>query len=116
MRRWSWHRTRVLLLALLVGVGMSLSFSHPSAMSVKMTLAAEMADSGSDGCHGCDGDGGADMVRCPSLCASPAQGLLPGEPADLPLATPAGCQIAHLLVTGHTSSPDPGPPKLLILG
>jgi len=113
-----WHRTRALLLALLLGAGVSLSFGQASAMSVHMAIAAETADVGSDGCDGCDGadDSGADAMSCLSVCASATHGLLPGEPAELPWASRAGFQIAHVLSNGHVSSPDHGPPKLLILG
>jgi hypothetical protein len=116
MRRRCWHRARVLLLAVLLGLGTSLSFSHASAMSAKMAL--EMTHPGSAGCHGGDGDdhGGVDTLGCLSLCASAAHGLLPGEPADPASASRAGFQMAHMLVTGHVSAPDHGPPKPLILG
>jgi hypothetical protein len=109
---------RVLLLAVVLGVGMSLSFSQASAMRAKMAIATEMAHAGSDGCHGCVGDdhGGADMSGCLSLCASAGQGLLPEEPTDLVAASGAGLEIAHMLVSGHATTPDHGPPKRLILG
>jgi hypothetical protein len=102
----------------LLGVGMSLSLGQASAMSAKMAITTDMAHAGSDGCHGCDGDDhrGADTFSCVSLCASATQGLLPGEPAVLPSASGAGFQIAQMLVTGHATIPDHGPPKLLILG
>jgi hypothetical protein len=112
----------VLLLAVVLGVGMSLSFNQASAMLAKMAIATEMAHAGSDGCHACAGDdhGGADTLSCLSfsclsLCASAAQGLLPEEPADLVAASGAGLEIAHMLVSGHATTPDHGPPKLLIL-
>jgi hypothetical protein len=118
MRGRSWHRARVLLLAVLLGAGMSLSFSQASAMAAKMALAPEMAHAGSAACPGCDGDdrGGADTFSCLLLCAFAAHGLLPGEPADLASASGARFQIAHRLVTGHASAPDHGPPKPVILG
>ena len=42
MKRRAWHRTRVLLMALLLGVGMSLSPVQASAMAAKMAIAAEI--------------------------------------------------------------------------
>jgi len=81
-------------------------------------IAIEMADLQSEGCHGCDGadDSAADAMSCLSVCASAAQGVLPGEPADLPWASRAAFRIAHVLGDGHVSSTDHGPPKLLTLG
>jgi len=87
-------------------------------MSAHMAIAAATVDLGSDLCHGCEGAdaSGADAMSCLSLCASAAHGLVPGEPADVPWASPTTFQIAHVLSNGHVSSPDPGPPKLLTLG
>ena len=39
MKRWSWHQTRVLLLAILLGLGMSLSFVQGSVMAAAMAVA-----------------------------------------------------------------------------
>jgi len=116
MRSSCWHGTRLLLLALLLGAGISLSFGQASAMSAPMAVAT--ADLGSDRCHGCDGadDGCADTMSCVSLCASPAHGLVPGESADLLSASRTAFQIAHVLGNGHVSSPEHGPPKLLAFG
>jgi hypothetical protein len=68
MKRWSWHRTRVLLLAVLLGLGMSLSFVQGSVMVTTMAVAADGADHGSSGCDGC-GRGGdhKDMNEAPAL-------------------------------------------------
>jgi hypothetical protein len=116
MKPSCWYRTRALLLALLLGAGVGLSFGQASAMSAR--IAIEMADLGSDGCHGCDGaeNDGADAMSCLLVCASAAQGVLPGEPADLSWASRAAFRIAHVLGNGHVSSTDHGPPKLLTLG
>jgi hypothetical protein len=101
-----------------LGAGISLSFGQANAVSAHMAVAAQMADSGSDQCQGCDcaADSGADAMSCLSACASAAQGVLPGEPADLPWASRAIFRVAHVLGIGHVSSPAHGPPKPLTLG
>jgi hypothetical protein len=118
MTRRSWHRTRVLLLAVLLGLGMSLSFVQGGVMAVEMAVAADGAHHGPSGCDGC-GDGSdheTDAGMCLSMCGSAAQGLLPGEPAALPPASEASFQVARLLLGGRSHSPDHGPPKTLTLG
>jgi len=118
MTRRSWHRTRVLLLAVLLGLGMSLSFVQGGVMAVEMAVAADGAHHGPSGCDGC-GDGNeheTDAGMCLSMCGSAAQGLLPGEPAALPPASEASFQVARLLLGGRSHSPDHGPPKTLTLG
>ena len=112
------YRARALLMALLLGVGVSLPLVQASAMAAKMAVAAEMAMPGSDGCDGCGGGdlGGADTRSCLAICAGGALGLLPGEPADLPATFRASFHAAHVLCGGRTTTPDHGPPKILTLG
>jgi hypothetical protein len=117
MKRWSWHRTRVLLLAVLLGLGMSLSFVQGGVMAAEMAVAADGAHHGTSGCDGCGGsDHETDADMCLSVCGSAAQGLLPGEPAALSPASEASFQLARLLLGGRSHSPDHGPPKTLTLG
>jgi hypothetical protein len=117
MKRWSWHRTRVLLLTVLLGLGMSLSFVQGGVMAAEMAVAADGAHHGTSGCDGCGGsDHEADAGVCLSVCGSAAQGLLPGEPAALPAASKASFQVARVLLGGRSHSPDHGPPKILALG
>jgi hypothetical protein len=117
MKRRSWHRTRVLLLAVLLGLGMSLSFVQGGVMAAEMAVAADGAHHGPSGCDGCGGsDHETDAGMCLSVCGSGAQGLLPGEPAILPPTSEAGFQVARLLLGGRSHSPDHGPPKTLTLG
>jgi hypothetical protein len=117
MKRWSSHRTRVLLLAVLLGVGMSLFFVQGGVMAAEMAVAADGAHHGPSGCDGCGGgDHKADAGMCLSVCGSAAQGLVPGEPVALPPASRATFQAVHLLLDGRSNSPDHGPPKTLTLG
>jgi hypothetical protein len=118
MKRWSWHRRRVLLLAVLLGLGMSLSFVQGSAMAATMAVAADGAHHGSSGCDGCGGGDHKDMNAgtCLTVCASAAQGLISGELFPLPPACRTGFQVAQLLLSGQFHTPDHGPPKTLTLG
>jgi hypothetical protein len=118
MKRWSWHRTRVLLLAVLLGLGMSLSVVQSSMMAMAMSIAADGADYGSGGCDGCGSGDHNDMnaATCLSACGPAAQGLMPGELLTLPVASRTDFQIARLHLSGQSHSPEHGPPKILILG
>src|ERR687891_1085983 len=117
MKRWSWHRTRALLLAVSLGLGMSLSFVQGSVMAAGIIVAADGAHHGPSGCDGCGGgDHKADAGMCLSVCGSPAQGLVPGEPVALLPASRANFQAVWLVVGGRCHSPDHGPPKTLTLG
>jgi hypothetical protein len=118
MKRWSWHRTRVLLLAVLLGLGISLSFVPGSVMAVAMSVAADGAHHGTSGCDGCGGGDHKDMNAgtCLAVCGSAAQGLMSTEPLTLPSASRTGFQVAHLRISGQFHTPDHGPPKTLTLG
>jgi hypothetical protein len=118
MNRWSWHRTRVLLLALLLGVAMGLSFVQGSVMAVAMAATANGAHHGPSDCDGCGGGDHKDMkdAACLTVCASAAQGLMSGELLTLPSTSRIGFQLVHLLLSGQIVNPDHGPPKILILG
>jgi hypothetical protein len=118
MKRWPWHRTRVLLLAVLLGVGMSLSLVQGSVMAAEMAITANGAHDGSSGCHGCDGGDhqGMEAGACLAVCPSAAQGLMPAELLMLPPASRTNFQIARPQLSGEFHSPDHGPPKTLTLG
>jgi hypothetical protein len=118
MKRWSWHRTRVLLLALLLGVGTIPSFVQTSVMAAEMAVAADSGHHGPSDCKGC---GGGDHKSgntgiCLSVCGSAAQGLVPEELLTPPSDSPNRLQVAHLLVSDQSHNPDHGPPKILTLG
>ena len=117
MKRWSWHRTRVLLLAVCLGLGMSLSFVQGSVMAAEMAVAVDGAPHGPSDCDGCGGsDHMTDAGMCLSVCGSAAQGMLPGQLMALPPASRATFQAVGLLLDGRTNSPDHGPPRTLTLG
>jgi hypothetical protein len=117
MKRWSWHRTRVLLLAVCLGLGMSLSFVQSSVMAMDMAIATDGAHHGPSDCDGGGGsDPKSDAGMCLSVCGSAAQGVLPGQLTALPPASRAAFQAARLLLGGRSHSPDHGPPKILTLG
>jgi hypothetical protein len=111
------HRIRVLLLALLLALGMSLSFVQGGLMAAEMAVSAEAGHSGSGDCDGCGSrDHTADAGMCLSVCGSAAHGMLPAEPLALSSASRASFQAVYLLLAGRSHSPDHGPPKLLTLG
>jgi hypothetical protein len=114
MKRWSWHRTRVLLLAVLLGLGMSLSLVQGSVMAAEMAIAADGAHHGPSDCDGCGGGNhqGMDARTCLAVCGMAAQGLMPGELLTLPSTSRADFQIAQLRLSGQFHSPDHGPPKI----
>jgi hypothetical protein len=105
-------------MALLLGVGMSLSLVQASAMAAKMAVTGVMTTPGSGACDGCadDGPDGVDLSSCLAACGAALHGLLPGEPADLPAAFRAGIDTTYLLFSGRMIAPEHGPPKILILG
>jgi hypothetical protein len=117
MTRLSWHRTRVLLLAILLGLGMSSSFVQGGLMAAEMAVAPEAGHTGSSDCDACGGgDHKADPGMCLSVCGSTAHGMLLIEPLALSPASQATFEAVRLLLGGRSHSPDHGPPKILTLG
>jgi hypothetical protein len=117
MDRWSLPRTRILLLAVLVGLGISWSQVQGGAMAVEMVLAADGAYHGPNGCDGCDGDhNDINAASCLALCGSAAPGLMPEELLTLLSGSRTDLQSARLSFSSQFHSPDHGPPKILILG
>jgi hypothetical protein len=105
---------RALLLALVLGVAMSVAFVQGGVMAAKMAVAAE--GFGPSGCDGCSGDHDTDISTCLSVCGSAAHGLLPGDPVALFSTVPVVFGTARLVGAGRTTKPDHGPPKLLTPG
>jgi hypothetical protein len=118
MKSWSWHRTRVLLLAVLLGLGMNLSYVQGGVMAAEMAVAADGAHNGPSGCSGCGGGDHNNMNAgtCLAVCGPAAQGLMPGELLTLPSASRTAVQAARLHLSSQFHSPDHGPPKILTLG
>jgi hypothetical protein len=114
MNRRTWHRTQTLLLAVLLGLGMSLWFVQGSVMAAEMAVAADDARHGASGCDDCGGGNheGMDAGTCLAVCGTAAQGLMPGELLTLPSTSRADFQIAQLRLSGQFHSPDHGPPKI----
>jgi hypothetical protein len=118
MTRWSWHQTRVLLLAVLLGLGMSVPFVQGSVMAAEMAIAADGVHHGPSGCDGCGGGDhpSMDAGTCLAVCGTAAQGLMPGELLTLPSASRTSLQVARIHLSSQFHSPDHGPPKTLTVG
>jgi hypothetical protein len=118
MRRTPLHRLHFLVLAAFLGLGLSLSAVQAGIMSVQMEIAAMLPEPGSDECAGCGGgdDGRVEVDSCLSVCGAAAHALLPGGPVALPSASRASIRARYLVLGGRSHSPDPGPPKALVLG
>jgi len=116
----------VMLLAVFLTAGFSLSAAQASVMSAKMTMAADegmtmpsgmgkMVDAAMNGdCKACikgAGDNGNPM-HCPPSCISPVLAVLPQDftvKAVPPMQQPSGQPAASL--HGRSSLPDPYPPR-----
>jgi hypothetical protein len=117
MKRWSWHGTQALLLALLLGLGMSLSVFHDRLMAAEMAVMADDAHHRQGGCASCCGHHeGMDADTCLAVCGTAAQGPMPEQLLTLPPASRSDVQIARLHLSGQSHSPDHGPPKILTIG
>jgi hypothetical protein len=118
MKRWSWHRTRILFLAFWLGLGMSLSVVQGGAMAVEMTLAADHVHHGPNGCDGCGGGDHNNMnaSSCLAVCGTASPGLTPEELLTLLSVSRTDLQSARLSFSSQFHSPDHGPPKILSLG
>ena len=132
MARWSPKHALVMLLAVFLTAGFSLSATQASVMSAKMMMTtgsgmampadtgmAEMADTGMNGnCNAClngAGDTGKPM-HCPPTCIAPVLALLPQGLAItvVPSVQQPSARPMPLL-HGRSSSPDPFPPKSIDL-
>jgi hypothetical protein len=118
MKRWRWHRTRVLLLAGLLGLGMSLTLVQGDVMAAEMAIAADDAHHRPSGCGGCGGGDHNSMnaATCLAICGLASQVLISVELLTLPSAARTGFQVAQRLRNGQFHSPDHGPPKILTHG
>jgi hypothetical protein len=109
----------VLLLAVFVTVGMSLSVVQASNMSIKMMdMASSMGKSGGGSCNDCGGPGDtSSMAACAaSGCVAPVAAHFPSvEVLDM-----ASTAIHHLhldvSLLGLDSRPDPYPPRTSHIG
>jgi hypothetical protein len=103
VKRWFRHRTRALLLAVLLGLGMSLSFVQGGVLAAEMAIAAESVDHGRSDCDGCGGGDHEGMVAGTwlAVCGTAAQGLMPEELLTLPSASRAAFQPPPSLLSGQ---------------
>ena len=109
----------VLLLAVFVTAGMSLSVVQASNMNIKMMdMAASMGKSSSGNCNGCGGAGESN-----GMAACAASGCVAPLAVHDPLAEAfnmASAAIYHLPLDvpllGMGSSPDPYPPRTSHIG
>jgi len=124
MARVSPKHLLVMLLAVFLTAGFSLSVAQASAMSVRMSGAMAMpADTGmgemaatpmKGDCNAClkDAGGKGSPMQCPPVCIAPALAVLPQDfgvtpvpSTQQPSATPAP------FLRGRSSLPDPYPPR-----
>jgi hypothetical protein len=117
MHRTPLHRLHFLVLAAFLGLGLSLSAVQAGIMSVQMGIAAMLPESGPGECADCEGgDALVDVGLCLSVCGAAAHALLPGEPeTPLPVRS-VRLRPVDLPSVGHGATPDPGPPRALVLG
>ena len=109
----------VLLLAVFVTAGMSLSVVQASNMSIKMMdMASSMGKSGGGNCNDCGGPGNSSgMTACAAPgCVAPLMAHSPSvEAFDM-----ASAAIYHLppdvALLGMGSNPDPYPPRTSHIG
>ncbi|CCV08370.1 exported hypothetical protein [Mesorhizobium metallidurans STM 2683] len=128
MARWSPKHVLVLLLAVFLTTGFSLSAAQANVMSARMTMAADkgmtmpantsrakMADATMNGdCKAClkDAAGSDNPVRCPPSCIAPVVAVLP---QGLAVTTAPGLRQPSALRApfprGRSFLPDPYPPR-----
>ena len=127
MARWSPKHILVMLLAVFLTAGFSLSAAQASIMSAKMMMTgtgmtmpadtgiAKMADTAMNGdCSAClKGAGDTNKpMHCPPTCIAPVLAVLPQDLAITvvpPVQQPSALPMPFL--HGRSSLPDPFPPK-----
>lgn len=116
MRSLSARHVLVLFLAVLFGLGTVLSDVQAAVQKTVIAAAADFGASGSTGCDGCNGGGdgsgcGVCITTCGTACLS---GLLPQG-----ISLFKGVTFRHLdhpsKARQRWASPDPFPPKHLII-
>lgn len=109
----------VVLLAVLVTAGLSVSVAHPSNMPMKMSMEPGMTASGHCGSRDCEsgGAGKAKAMICAATCAASVLATLPQ------VSSMAVAEIASTLappedrfLNGRGSPPDPYPPRSVDIG
>jgi len=112
------RRLLTLMLAVFVGLSLSLSTVQAGGMASEMAAVSGMKDSMSGACQKCSSksDHVAMVTVCGTVCAVPAAAMSPQET----LAVFALAQIEfprrHSLLHGRASPPDPYPPRSSTIG
>jgi hypothetical protein len=109
------HRFQALLLALLLALGMSLSFVQGGLMAAGMAVSAKACHHSPPDCDGCGDDGGIDAGTCLSLCGTVAHALVPAAAVEPPVACRPSFHAAGVALGRYSHGPDPGPPRLRAL-
>lgn len=128
MARWSPKHVLVMLLAVFLTAGLSLSAAQASVMSARMTMMtgsgmtmptdvgmAKKSDTATNGdCKAClkgAGDNG-NPVYCPTVCVAPVLAVLP-QGLTMTMVLRAQQPSAHPApyLHGRSSAPDPFPPR-----
>ena len=119
MKRWSVRQLFALFLTVFVTVGISLSAVEASGMANKMPMASGMSGSGHDRCQECsgrNGNDGAKVMVCASVCAAMVMAELPQPAPVTPFEKPVSFTVRHAVLHGRESAPDPYPPRPTHIG
>lgn len=106
---------RVLIISMLAAftAGTVVHTTNASAMNIEMTLVT-IDGAGLDVCEDCT-DGGENMYQCDSVCLSPILAIVPFLQTGLPVVKTNPTSNIAYGVTGRAGSPEPYPPRSIIL-
>ena len=106
-------RIFMIMMLAVFAAGTVVHAASAAIMSAKMTLAViDGADMGD--CQDCP-DGSGDMQPCDNVCVSPIMAVVPSGQPGLPQVEATTESSVLQSVTGRTGSPDPYPPRSIIL-
>lgn len=114
--RWSVRQFFVLVLAVLVTAGLSLSNIQaatmvPTTQTTKMSMMAGMDNSGNHGCKMCDsGAGAGKAMTCSPICAGPLSASQETAPQSF-IRQPMKFAALERWLTGRSQPPEPYPPR-----
>ena len=106
-----------IILALFVGLGMTLSAVQASNMAVKMATSSTGSPSGVVGCDFCGvgDDDGTDVNLCVPGCLSTGPVIVPIVTMVHVIQREAGTLVKETSPSGLSEIPDPSPPKPLTI-
>lgn len=118
MKSRCWHRIQAFVLAVALGISMSLIAFQTSAMSPDRAASAGTGEHDGNSCGGCAGDGGdMDFGACVTMCWAGGPVVLPDGSAPLMISRIQQPTVPVDVIIGSPAyHPDPDPPKLPILG